>query len=230
MSRRRCVDKESSYKPREPANLPELKARTLAQSQLIQALETQDVIFATGSAGTGKTYCCAAHAAIRLRNRDINRIVLTRPAVEAGEKLGYLPGEVEDKIGPYLRPYHDTFVRILGRGVLESAIKNGNIEGVAFAHLQGLTFDNCVVLVDEAENATCQQMELVLSRIGENSQIYVSGDIRQTYIKTYPGLKDALEVLADVPGVAHVHFDADDVVRSPLARRIVAAYEAADES
>lgn len=217
--------RKTKFHPRVSA--VEFKARTPAQDRLIHACETQDIVFAIGPAGTGKTFVTSAYAALALRDQSISRIILTRPAVEAGEKLGYLPGEITDKIGPYLRPYKDVFTRILGRGDLESQIGNHNIEGIAFAHLQGLTFDNSIILVDEAENTDPRQMELVLTRVGENSKIFISGDVRQTYIKGQNGLDDAINTLrhANVPGVAVVDFAAADVVRSDLCRRVVAAYE-----
>ena len=197
-----------------------------AQAHYLNCIESSTITFGLGPAGTGKTYCAVALAGDKLYSKDINQIIITRPAVEAGEKLGYLPGELEDKYAPYLEPVKDIFISKFGKGWYESQIKNENIKAIPLGFLQGKTFDNCFVIGDEMQNSTRTQMYMLLTRLGKYSKMVLNGSLGlQKMISGTSGLADAVNRLESVRGVSSYEFDSDDVVRSGIAKAIVQAYE-----
>lgn len=196
-----------------------------AQKRYDLAINTNRVIFATGPAGTGKTWFATMRAAEALEARKIRKIILTRPAVEAGESLGFLPGELEDKYEPYIRPLRDAFEEKFGRARFDHMLKSGLIEARPLAYLRGSTLKNCWVLLDEAQNLTPSQMKMFLTRIGENSKFLITGDPRQTDINGASGLTDGIAVVGAIPGVAVVRFTSEDVVRDDLCGAFVKAYD-----
>ena len=204
-----------------------ITARTPAQSAYLNALEAQDLVFATGPAGTGKTYLAVAFAAASLERGIADRLILSRPAVEAGERLGFLPGDMRDKVDPYLRPLYDALYDVLAPERVERGIETGIIEIAPLAFMRGRTLSNSIILLDEAQNCTPMQMKMFLTRIGEDSKMVVSGDPTQIDLPPgqHSGLDEAVTLLKDVEGIAHVPFTQSDVVRRPLVSRIVAAYE-----
>lgn len=203
-----------------------LQARTPSQQQYINAIRTHSLTFGIGPAGTGKSYCAGALAAEALESGRIERIILTRPAVEAGEKLGFLPGELEDKFAVYIDPFRDILNERLGRGVVDYCLRHGRIVGAPLAYMRGKTFsDNAFVILDEAQNTTPLQMKMFLTRIGEDCRVVINGDIRQSDIHGANGLEDALRRVEGVADV-HVHeFERKDVVRSGLVRELLERYE-----
>ncbi len=203
----------------------DLKPLTPAQGRHFQALKSQTCVFAVGPAGTGKTYVNAAFAAQELAQGHIERIILTRPAVEAGESLGFLKGTLEEKFLPYLAPYIGVFRERMGRSFYESCLKNEVIQAVPLAYRQGITFSNAIVLLDEAENTSPQLMKLVLTRMGEDCRIFISGDLAQQYSQGESGLGDARSRLTRVPGVSVIRYAVADVVRSEFQRRVLEAYD-----
>lgn len=197
-----------------------------AQAEYLNCIESSTITFGLGPAGTGKTYCAVALAGDKLYAKDINQIIITRPAVEAGEKLGYLPGELEDKYAPYLEPVKDIFISKFGKGWYESQIKNENIKAIPLGFLQGKTFDNCFVIGDEMQNSTRTQMYMLLTRLGKYSTMVLNGSLGlQQMVSGTSGLADAVNRLESVRGVSSYEFDSDDVVRSGIAKAIVQAYE-----
>jgi phosphate starvation-inducible PhoH-like protein len=208
-----------------------VRARTAGQDVYIRALQNNTLIFGSGPAGTGKTWLAVAQAVHLLERREVDRIVLTRPAVEAGERLGFLPGDMREKVDPYLRPIYDAFSDLMDRGIFERALQAGEIEIAPLAFMRGRTLANAAVILDEAQNTTSMQMKMFLTRLGENSRMMVTGDPSQ--IDLPPGQKSGLvEALSFLPGladVAHVAFDASDVIRHELVSRIVSAYDIADK-
>ena len=204
-------------------------ARTPAQDAYIRAMERNDLVFGTGPAGTGKTYLAVAHAASLLERGDISRIILSRPAVEAGERLGFLPGDMKEKVDPYLRPLYDALYDMMRPEVAERAINSGIIEVAPLAFMRGRTLSNAVVILDEAQNTTSMQMKMFLTRLGENSKMIVTGDPSQIDLPRgeRSGLVEALGLLDGVEGVHITRFSDRDVVRNPLVARIVRAYEGA---
>ncbi|HRQ89477.1 MAG TPA: PhoH family protein [Bacteroidia bacterium] len=206
---------------------PAVTPRTKTQLRYLEALATHDVVFGTGPAGTGKTYLAMAYALDQLKNRRIDRIVLTRPAVEAGEALGFLPGALEEKVLPYLRPLYDAMSDMLdGSESLRFAEKN-LIEIAPLAYMRGRTLSRACVILDEAQNASREQMFMFLTRLGEESQCIVTGDPSQIDLrpKTRSGLLEATALLEGVEGVAFVKFEASDVIRHPVVARIIDAYD-----
>ena len=214
------VRPETQRKPVAP-----LQARTEAQGHYIIAIESAQLTFGVGPAGTGKTYICAAMAAEALSEKRIEKIILTRPAVEAGENLGFLPGELEDKIDPYMAPFMDVLHERLGRGFTDYLLKTGAIECAPLAFMRGRTFKNAMVILDEAQNTTPTQMKMFLTRIGEGSKVVVNGDPAQKDIPGASGLADAIGRLESLNRVRVVHFGREDVVRSGLVQAIVERYE-----
>jgi phosphate starvation-inducible PhoH-like protein len=202
-----------------------IQARTDAQGRYIASIKGKTLTFATGPAGTGKTWVVTALAAEALREKRIEKIVITRPAVEAGENLGFLPGELEEKFDPYLQPFKEVLIERLGTGAFEYHMRMGNIEAVPLAYMRGRTFRNAFVILDEAQNTTPTQMKMFLTRIGEDSKVVVNGDIAQQDIRGESGLADAVQRVTWIPAVGHVRFTKADVVRSGLCQEIVESYE-----
>lgn len=199
--------------------------RNYAQNAYLESIQRNDITFAIGPAGTGKSYMAAAYAAEQLYYKKINKLIVTRPAVEAEESLGFLPGELEDKYAPYLAPIRDILDGLLGKTFVDYCIKTGIIEPVPLAFMRGRTFENSVVLLDEAQNCTPKQMKLILSRIGENCKMIVDGDITQKDIRGDSGLEDAVRRLEGIDGIEVVRFLTHDIVRSALCKKIIQAYE-----
>lgn len=208
-------------------NRTPLKAKTEPQGHYIIAIQGSRLTFGIGPAGTGKTYVCGALAAEALDNKKVERIVLTRPATEAGEKLGSLPGELDDKFAPYLLPFRDVLDERLGKTYVDYLKRVGRIEGAPLAYMRGRTFKNCFLILDEAQNTTPVQMEMFLTRIGEGCIVVVNGDVTQKDIHGQSGLEDAVRRLEAIRGVSIIEFHRRDVVRSGLVQDIVEAYEAA---
>jgi phosphate starvation-inducible PhoH-like protein len=204
-----------------------LRARTDGQGRYVQALRSHDVVICVGPAGSGKTYLAVGWAVGLLKSGAVKKIVLVRPAVEAGERLGYLPGDLVAKISPYLRPLFDALAEIMDAETVKKYMENDIIEILPLAYMRGRTLNQSVIILDEGQNATAAQMKMFLTRMGLNSKIVVTGDTTQTDLpKTVrSGLADALQRLKDVEGLAIVHLDQADIVRNPLVTRIVKAYE-----
>ncbi|MCU7497258.1 MAG: PhoH family protein [Ignavibacteria bacterium] len=204
-----------------------VKAKTPTQIKYFQAVKKQDICFAIGPAGTGKTYLAVAFAVAALKKGLVNKIVLARPAVEAGESLGFLPGDFREKIDPYLRPLYDALDNMMPSDKLKSYIEKGVIEIVPLAYMRGRTLNNAFVILDEAQNSTSMQMKMFLTRLGPNSKAIITGDITQIDLpsKTVSGLVQIQDILKDVEGVGFVYFDKGDVVRHKLVKDIINAYE-----
>ncbi len=204
-----------------------VKARTPAQSVYIRALETTDLVFGIGPAGTGKTYLAVAYAAQCLERGLVERIILSRPAVEAGERLGFLPGDMREKVDPYLRPLYDALYDVLPPEKVERDLESGVIEIAPLAFMRGRTLANACVILDEAQNTTSMQMKMFLTRLGENSKMAVTGDPSQIDLPPgmVSGLEEAVRLLSDVAGITAVRFSSADVVRRDLVARIVDAYD-----
>jgi phosphate starvation-inducible PhoH-like protein len=210
---------------REP-RVTRLEPKNEIQARYIHSIERNILTIATGPAGTGKTYCCGVLAALALKDKAVRKIIVTRPAVEAGENLGFLPGEKEEKYEPYIVPFRDVLTEVLGRGALEYFLKTGDIEPAPLAYMRGRTFKNCFVILDEAQNVTPVQMKMFLTRIGENCTVIVNGDLRQKDIPGPSGLEDAIRRLGRVRRVEHIEFEAEDIVRSGFVQDVVDAYDA----
>jgi phosphate starvation-inducible PhoH-like protein len=205
----------------------EIRAKTFRQRQYVQAIQTHDLIFCTGPAGTGKTFLAAVVAVQALLSNQFERLILTRPAVEAGEKLGFLPGDLQQKVNPYLRPLYDALYEMLDAEKIPGLMERGVIEVAPLAYMRGRTLNNAFVILDEAQNATPAQMKMVLTRLGFRSRMVVTGDTTQTDLPPHQqsGLSLAQKILNNVEGIAFCHLTKADVVRHPLVQRIVAAYE-----
>lgn len=201
--------------------------RTPMQGKLIQALSDYDVIFSYGPAGTGKTFLSVCYAVNALLNKEAAKLILTRPVVEAGESLGFLPGDYTQKINPYLTPLFDAINRILTPEIYAKLNAKNMIEVAPLAYMRGRTFENCIVILDEAQNATCRQMKMFLTRLGENAKLIINGDVTQIDLpyKVKSGMVEALEVLQDVPEIGIVEFKESDVVRHPVVKKIINAYK-----
>lgn len=221
----------------EGANGPTIKtrrrsitARTPTQVKYLEALERDALCFGLGPAGTGKTYLAVAHGVQLLQSGAVERLVLSRPAVEAGERLGFLPGDLRDKVDPYLRPIYDALHDMLPPDFVTKGMASGQIEVAPLAFMRGRTLSDAFVILDEAQNTTVMQMKMALTRLGEGSRFVVTGDLSQIDLPTgtRSGLADALDVLAGVEGISFIHFDQNDVVRHPLVGRIVKAYDSRD--
>lgn len=215
----------SSSKSNRSIGIKPLECKTAAQGWYLQSIKENQITFGTGSAGTGKTYIAASYAAEQLYNRSINKIILTRPAVTAEEELGFLPGDLSEKYEPYLLPFKEIFEKALGKSFYECCLKDGTIEPAPIGYLRGRTFDNAIILIDEAQNVTIGQMKLILSRVGENCKIIISGDSNQKDIQGKSGLEDAIERLSHIADVDVVRFYPQDIVRSNLCKQIILAYE-----
>ncbi len=201
--------------------------KTLGQLKYVEALKSNDIVFGIGPAGTGKTYIAVVHAVTLLKSKIIKKIILTRPAVEAGESLGFLPGDLKEKVDPYLRPLYDALDEMLGKEVCEKYLEKGIIEIAPLAYMRGRTLDDAYIILDEAQNTTVMQMKMFLTRLGFNSKMIVTGDISQIDLKSniVSGLKNAVEVLENVEGVNFTYLGSKDVVRHPLVQKIIDAYE-----
>jgi phosphate starvation-inducible PhoH-like protein len=208
-----------------------IKPRNHNQAEYVRAILSHDVNFGVGPAGTGKTYLAVAAAVDALERQEIRRILLTRPAVEAGEKLGFLPGDLAQKVDPYLRPLYDALFEMLGFERVEKLIERNVIEVAPLAYMRGRTLNDAFIILDESQNTTCEQMKMFLTRIGFNSRAVITGDITQVDLPRgqKSGLRHVIEVLRDVPDISFTFFQAGDVVRHPVVQRIVQAYEDFDD-
>ena len=204
-----------------------IRPKTPGQRRYVEAIKTHDLVFGIGPAGTGKTYLAMAMAVAALKSGQVSRIILTRPAVEAGEKLGFLPGDIAAKINPYLRPLYDALYDMIPPESLERYIERNIVEVAPIAFMRGRTLNNSFVVLDEAQNSTIEQMKMFLTRLGFDSKAVVTGDITQTDLPrgTKSGLADAQEVLSGIDGIAFITFSREDVVRHELVQRIIEAYE-----
>lgn len=214
-----CVCITSKGKP--------IKPKTLGQKKYLETIKNNTITFGVGPAGTGKTYLAVAMAVKAFRSKEVSRIILTRPAVEAGEKLGFLPGDLQQKVDPYLRPLYDALFDMLGAENFQRCQERGDIEVAPLAYMRGRTLDDSFIILDEAQNTTSEQMKMFLTRLGFNSKIVVTGDITQVDLPDgkKSGLKDAIKIFKNVDDIAVVRLTAKDVVRHKLVQTIIAAYE-----
>ncbi len=201
--------------------------KTQSQAELVQAMRNYDMVFCVGPAGSGKTFLMVAEALNLIMQHKKSKIILTRPVVEAGESLGFLPGDLEQKISPYLRPLYDAMEMLLPREQVKKLVENGVIEIAPLAYMRGRTLADSVVILDEAQNTTTQQMKMFLTRMGENSKVFVTGDLTQTDLpkRIESGLKQGVYILQNIEEIKIMHFNSDDVVRNALVKKIVKAYE-----
>lgn len=204
-----------------------IKPKTLGQKKYVELIENNDIVFGVGPAGTGKTYLAMAMAIKSFKNQEVERIILTRPAVEAGESLGFLPGDLQEKIDPYLRPIYDSLFDILGYDQYNKLVERGLIEVAPLAYMRGRTLDNAYIVLDEAQNTTNEQMKMFLTRIGYGSKAIITGDITQIDLPRgkSSGLKNASQILKGINGIEFMKFETSDVVRHPLVQKIINAYE-----
>lgn len=204
-----------------------IRARTKNQKRLVDDYQSHDLIFATGPAGTGKTYTAIALAVRALKNREVKRLILTRPAVEAGERLGFLPGDLKDKLDPYLQPLYDALQDMVPAQRLKSYMEDGTIQIAPLAYMRGRTLESAFVILDEAQNTNLVQLKMFLTRMGNHAKFIVTGDITQIDLpnKWDSGLKRAMEILKGIPGISYVNFTKEDIVRHPLVTKIVKAFE-----
>ena len=205
----------------------QIKCKTLGQKKYIQALKSHELVFGVGPAGTGKTYLAVAMAVVAFKNKEVERIILTRPAVEAGEKLGFLPGDLQNKVDPYLRPLYDALQEFFGLETYKQLMERGAIEVAPLAYMRGRTLNNAFIILDEAQNCSIEQMKMFLTRFGEGSRIDVTGDVTQIDLpkEKMSGLVHAVRVLDGVEGISVVKLTHKDVVRHELVQRIIQAYE-----
>jgi phosphate starvation-inducible protein PhoH and related proteins len=202
--------------------------KSVNQRRYLDAIEQHDIVFGIGPAGTGKTYLAMAQAVAYLIAKRVSRIILARPAVEAGEKLGFLPGDLQEKVNPYLRPLYDALYDMMEIERADRLLERGTIEVAPIAFMRGRTLNDAFVILDEAQNTTSEQMKMFLTRLGYGSKAVITGDITQIDLPTarQSGLVEAMKVVGNVEGLAFIHFDEKDVVRHPLVQQIVKAYEA----
>lgn len=207
-----------------------VRVKSIAQKEYVAAINHSDIVFGVGPAGTGKTYLAVAMAINALRNNEVERIIITRPAVEAGESLGFLPGDLKEKVDPYLRPIYDALYNLVGLEQATRWIESGIIEVAPLAYMRGRTLDNAFIILDEAQNTTEQQMKMFLTRIGFNSKMIVNGDLSQIDlpVRQKSGLVQATKILKNIRQISIVEFTADDVVRHPIVGLIVDAYDRAE--
>ncbi|WP_178842728.1 PhoH family protein [uncultured Treponema sp.] len=210
-----------------PGSTRKIYPKTKNQARLVEAFRKSTMVFATGPAGCGKTFLAVAESLRLLLSHRVSSIILVRPIVEAGESLGFLPGDMQDKINPYLRPLYDSMSACIPAEILKKLQENGIIEAVPLAYMRGRTLNNAAVILDEAQNATCGQMKLFLTRIGENSKVFITGDVTQIDLphRIPSGLVQALGILRNIEEISMVELDSEDVMRSPLVKKIVRAYE-----
>ncbi len=204
-----------------------IKARTVNQARLVESIATNDLVFAVGPAGTGKTYTGVAMAVKALKNKEVKRIVLTRPAVEAGENLGFLPGDLKEKLDPYMQPLYDALRDMIPAEKLASYIEKGTIQIAPMAFMRGRTLDDAFVILDEAQNTTHNQMKMFLTRMGKNTKFVITGDPGQIDLprRVISGLKEALLILSDVKGIDVIQLDERDVIRHQLVKKVIDAYK-----
>lgn len=209
-----------------------IRVKNIGQNSYVSSVDKNDIVFGVGPAGTGKTFLAVAMAVAALRKGEVKRIVLTRPAVEAGENLGFLPGDLKEKVDPYLRPLYDSLYTILGVEHTGRLMERGTIEIAPLAYMRGRTLDDAFVILDEAQNTTTQQMKMFLTRLGFNSKMIINGDITQIDLSrgTMSGLIHSSKILRDVSGIGITHFSTDDVIRHPLVSKVIKAYENQDSS
>lgn len=209
-----------------------IKPKTIGQKQYCQAIKDNTITIGVGPAGTGKTYLAVAMAVTAFRAKEINRIILTRPAVEAGEKLGFLPGDLQSKVDPYLRPLYDALFDMLGAETYQKYLERGNIEVAPLAYMRGRTLDDSFIILDEAQNTTSEQMKMFLTRLGNGSKMVITGDITQIDLPNgaKSGLKEAVRILKNIKDIKHVTFSEKDVVRHKLVQDIIKAYEKNEEA
>ncbi len=208
-----------------------IKPKTLGQKQYVDEIKKKLIVFGIGPAGTGKTYLAMAMAINAFKNNEVNRIILTRPAIEAGEKLGFLPGDMQSKVDPYLRPLYDALYQIMGAESFNANLEKGLIEVAPLAYMRGRTLDNAFIILDEAQNTTPAQMKMFLTRIGFGSKVVVTGDLTQKDLPrdTVSGLNIAIKVLKNIDDIGFMYLTNEDVVRHPLVQKIVKAYEKYEE-
>lgn len=209
-----------------------ISARTPNQAKLVETFEKNDLTFALGPAGTGKTYIAIALAVRALKNREARKIILSRPAVEAGEKLGFLPGDMKDKIDPYLQPLYDALEDMIPQAKLKEYMETGAIQIAPLAFMRGRTLNDAIIILDEAQNTTTHQIKMFLTRLGMNAKMIVTGDVTQIDLprSTASGLVHVLKVLRGVPGIGRIDYEKKDIVRHPLVQRIVDAYDRYDRA
>ena len=208
-----------------------VKPKTIGQKEYVNAIMKQTVTIGVGPAGTGKTYLAVAAAVAAFRDKQVNRIILTRPAVEAGERLGFLPGDLQSKVDPYLRPLYDALFDMLGAETYQKYLERGNIEVAPLAYMRGRTLDDSFIILDEAQNTSREQMKMFLTRMGFGSKVVITGDVTQIDLPAdkVSGLKEAMKVLRDVEGVAVCKLTKEDVVRHVMVQRIIEAYARFEE-
>ena len=202
-------------------------AKTLMQKRYLELLESSSILFVTGSAGTGKTYLAVAYAVSKLKKNEIKKIIITRPAVEAGEKLGFLPGDLKEKVDPYLVPIYDALNEFLGKETVDKLVEKGVIEIAPLAYMRGRTLDHAVIILDEAQNTTNNQMKMFITRLGFNSKMIITGDLSQIDLQRglTSGLLEASKILTGIKGIEHLHFSKFDVMRHPLVSKVIERYE-----
>lgn len=207
-----------------------IRAKTLGQKRYIDEMKSNDIVFGIGPAGTGKTYLAMAMAVKAFKNKEVNRIILTRPAVEAGESLGFLPGDLQMKVDPYLRPLYDALFDLLGHDQYNKYVEKGLIEVAPLAYMRGRTLDSAYIILDEAQNTTNEQMKMFLTRMGYGSKAVITGDITQIDLPRgkQSGLKKVLKILKNIKGIGITYLGKNDIVRHPLIQRIIDAYEKFD--
>ena len=209
----------------------EIRPKTVGQQRYVEAIRGNDIVFSIGPAGTGKTYLAVATAIDYLKSERVKRIILTRPAVEAGEELGFLPGDIQAKVSPYLRPLYDAIFDMIPVSEFEKLIEHGRIEMAPLAFMRGRTLNNCFVILDEAQNTTSTQMKMFLTRLGFHSKAIITGDVTQVDLEEQvSGLITVQRILGGIQGIEFVHLDKSDVVRHPLVARIIEAYERDDRN
>lgn len=225
-------ENEKIEKPEEvyKKTVGKVKAKTEGQKKYLEAIEKNDIVFAIGPAGTGKTYLASAVAVDYLKSGKVQRIILTRPAVEAGEKLGFLPGDLTEKVDPYLRPLYDALIDMVGIEKFISLREKNVIEIAPLAYMRGRTLNNAFIILDEAQNTTYEQMKMFLTRMGFGSKVIVTGDITQIDIEEHSGLVIAQEILKDIDGIVFVYLTDADVVRHPLVKKIIRAYDSFEKN
>ena len=204
-----------------------IKPKTIGQKKYIESVLKNTITIGVGPAGTGKTYLAVAMAVKAFKAKEVSRIILTRPAVEAGERLGFLPGDLQNKVDPYLRPLYDALYDMLGAETYQKYLERGNIEVAPLAYMRGRTLDDSFIILDEAQNTSCEQMKMFLTRMGFNSKMVITGDVTQIDLprRSDSGLTRAMEILRGVEGIGIVEFDRRDIVRHPLVKQIVEAFD-----